>query len=148
VAFRKDLKPTFSYFPFPETKSTREPIGKFLDEKRPDLVVPKDVLSSIMKRRQKNLQRGWRSVGRVVRPEDRLIELSPRYGKDKTSFFIDQGYGLRRLSLREVKRIAGFPEYFSTPVPRNKAIKLLTSGVCPPVAHAILSEVKEWLWPM
>lgn len=146
VAFRNDIKPLFYYFPFPDVISGKTPIGQFLDERRDDLVVPPDVLAGIISRRKKNLARGWRSTGRIVRPSDRLMDLSPRYASDKTSFLIDQGYGPRRLSLEETKRIMGFPDYFSMPVTKNKAIRLLASSICPPVAHALMTEVKQWLF--
>jgi hypothetical protein len=99
-----------------------------------------------MRRKERNLARGWRSTARIVKPSDRLKDLSPRYAYDKTSFLIDQGYGLRRLSLEEVKRIMGFPVHFITPVTSIEAVRLLTSSICPPVAHALMTEVKQWLF--
>ena len=146
VAVRKDIRPMFIHFPFPEVISSRTPIGKFLEERREDLVLSRELVSAIMIRRERNLKRGWRSTGRIVGPNDYLIELSPRYARDKTALLIDQGYGPRKLSLVEIRRIMGFPDHFALPVGKRAAIRLLTSSICPPVAHAIMEEVKQWLF--
>jgi len=147
VAFRNDIKTLFKHFPFPDVLTrTRASIGSFLDQNRKDLLVPPKILAGVMNRRERNLARGWKSIGRIVTPNDRLYGLNPRYASDKTAFFIDQGDGPRRLSLDEIKRIMGFPTHFEMPVTKNRAIALLTKSICPPVAQAIMSEIKQWLF--
>ena len=47
----------------------------------------------------------------------------------------------RHISVREIKRLMGFPDTFTFPVSRTDSIKQLANAVCPPVISAIMSKI-------
>jgi DNA (cytosine-5)-methyltransferase 1 len=51
----------------------------------------------------------------------------------------------RHLSVPEIKRIMGYPDFFEFPVSRTHAIKQLANSVCPPVISAVGQSIETHL---
>lgn len=145
VAFRNDYIQKFISFPFPEP-TVPEPVclRPFLDIV-PDamLVVDADGLDVAEKRNERNKSKGRGYRTKTLSPDDVGIGLS-RYCKGDV-FFVNDGIGPRRLSVPEFKRIMGFDQKFSIPLPRSSVYELMGVETCPPVAKALADELSVWM---
>lgn len=146
VGFRKDLKVTFSVFPFPDPTFSRAKLASIL-EPNPNskLLVSEKKLAAIKERNSKNLK-GWKTgfQTKILTPNDIAPSLPIAYHKDYRGILVDSGQGPRRLSVLECKRLMGFPDNFKMPVSDTVAYRLLANASCPPMIAAIAKEIKDW----
>jgi DNA (cytosine-5)-methyltransferase 1 len=54
-----------------------------------------------------------------------------------------QGNRLRMLTVTEYRRAMGFPDTYKLPADKRTAVHLLGNAVCPPVAEAIIREIRR-----
>jgi len=117
VGFRKDIKVTFSHFPFPEKRGSVT-LTKFLDP-CPD--------ESLYVKNTNNFK--------LIKP-DGIWPIS--YGK---KYLLNDQQRARKLSFIEMKRIWGFPENFSTGTTEN-----IFKEPHPPIIADVVKEVIDWAW--
>jgi len=116
VAFRKDIKPTFSSFPFPEAPMIKKDLSSFLDpDPKPKLYVKKE--------------------GKSILPND-LWRLS--HGK---RIFLKDDKGCRKLSLSETKRIWGLKDSFFV-----GSEETIYKEPFPLLVADVVKEAMDWAW--
>ena len=146
VGFRKDIKPAFNGFPFPDATDSSKTLASIFDQNpSSELFVDEERLKLIKGKNAKNREAGvgWRT--QIYGGDHIAPSLPIAYHKDYRSILVDSGTGPRRLSVLECKRLMGFSDDFKMPVSDTTAYRLLAQASCPPVVEAVAKELKVWL---
>lgn len=146
VAFRQDVRRPSQPFLFPA--GDRVAALRDVVEESPDLAldISDKAIAGAARRAEANRANGLRFHTKVLSGDDVMPALSPRYARDKTSFFLQGPRGPRRMSLVEGKRVMGFPDMYALPSQEGNAFAQLAESTCPPVAQALVEEVVKWVF--
>jgi DNA (cytosine-5)-methyltransferase 1 len=146
IGFRKDVRTTFSVFPFPEVEIRGRKLESVLEkDSDPKLLATAERLKYIERRNAANAAIGTGYRHMILGPGDIAPSIPMAYWKDYRSILVDSGSGPRRLSVLECKRLMGFPDDFKLPVSDSSAYRLLVQASCPPMVAAVARELKDWL---
>jgi site-specific DNA-cytosine methylase len=142
IAIRSDVTPKLRFEP-PDPQK-RGKFGDVMDQMATE-TLSKDALASIDGRNQRTLASGRRHVVKTITPEDLAPTLTSRLGKDGYVFLVRGENGTRYPTHSELLGTMGFPKGYRYDLPPTKFKSLLWEDMCPPVAKALLTEIRDWL---
>lgn len=144
VCIREEIKMFFSSFPFPDRLPATS-LASILDQTPDQELFIGERIESVRRRNEANVAAGVRFEKKVLASDHVAPSLPLNYHKNRLALLVDQGAGPRSLSVKECKRLMGFPDDWSMPLSDTEAFRLLASASCPPVVGSLLKEVSDWI---
>lgn len=142
IATRSDVAPKLRFEP-PDPKKQSK-FGDVMDPMATE-ALSADALASIAKHNQRILASGVRYTVKTITAEDLAPTLTSRLGKDGYVFLVRGVNGERYPTTTELLGTMGFPKGYQYDLSPVKFKSLLWEDMCPPVAKALLTEIRDWL---
>ena len=144
ICVRKDVFDSKGEFIFPSFAGESIPLRSIIEE-NPDrkFFISERLWQGHQDRTKKNLERGTGFTAFTADLEKPSNTIVARYGKDGKECLINHDGEIRMLTIKECKKLFGFPESFRMPETKTTCYKQFGNSVVVPVVEKIAKQIKS-----